>query len=200
MRGRATNREIEIKLRVERADEMVRKLRGLRARCEGRVLERNTVYDTSEGDFRRHGRLLRVRVETPAGSRMVRPGRQGAVVTSKAPAPMGRRSKYKEKLERELAIRGPGGFEAALRRMGLRPSFVYEKSRTTFRLGGLQLCLDETPAGTFLELEGSARAIDRAARALGYGPKDYLRSTYWDVYAADCRRRGVKPGNMVFGR
>jgi adenylate cyclase, class 2 len=195
---RATNREIEVKLRVEQPDEMLRRIRKLGAKCDGRVFERNTLYDTPGGDFRHVGCLLRVRVQAPAPSKLVRGGRRGAVVTSKAPMPGASRARYKEKLERELPIRNPVSFQASLKRLGLRPAFRYEKYRSTFRLGGLHLCLDETPVGRFLELEGMPRVIDRAARKLGFGPKEYLRATYWDVYAADCRRRGVKPRNMAF--
>jgi adenylate cyclase, class 2 len=204
-KSHATNREIEVKLRVERVDEMLSRISRLGAAREGRVLERNTLYDTPQADFRRLGRLLRIRIETPAPSGAIRGGRPGAVVTAKAPVPaLGRKrqaSRYKEKLEREVEIRKPREFRAALRAMGLRPSFRYEKYRATFRLrglAGLHLCLDETPAGTFLELEGSPREIERAAQALGFAPRDYIRGSYWDVYAADCRRRGVKPRNMVF--
>ena len=83
----------------------------------------------------------------------------------------------------------------------MRPTFRYEKFRTAYRLprSRLHLDLDETPVGVFLELEGEPRAIDRAARALGFAPSDYIRGTYWDVYAADCRRRGRIRRNMVFG-
>ncbi len=52
--------------------------------------------------------------------------------------------------------------------------------------------------GYFLELEGAPTDIDRAARALGYAPRDYIQATYWDIYADDCRRRGRVPKNMVF--
>jgi hypothetical protein len=57
---------------------------------------------------------------------------------------------------------------------------------------------DETPVGLFLELEGNADAIDRAAVRLGYSSADYLTSTYGAIYLADCRRRGRKPSNMLF--
>ena len=85
--------------------------------------------------------------------------------------------------------------------MDLRPHI--EKFRTRFRLcplhlDPLHLDLDETPVGNFLELEGSPRQIDRAARALGYRPADYLRATYWDLYAAHARRRGKIPRHMLF--
>jgi len=61
----------------------------------------------------------------------------------------------------------------------------------------LHLDLDETSVGTVLELEGKPAAIDSAAKALGFSAKDYLRATYWDLYVEDCRRRGIKPKNML---
>jgi hypothetical protein len=62
----------------------------------------------------------------------------------------------------------------------------------------LHLDLDETPVGVFLELEGDPQAIDRAARALGYLHHDYVRGTYWDLYRAECERRGRIARNMLF--
>lgn len=198
MARRPTNREIEVKLRIGDLRQIIKDIRRLGARCDGRVFERNTLYDTPDGDFRRSDMLLRLRVETPARSELVRAGKRRAVVTSKAPAPASARSRYKVKLEREVAVDSPEKWPATLRSLGFRPGFVYEKYRTTFRLPGLHLDLDETPVGTFLELEGSPRAIDRAARALGFSPRDYIRGTYWDVFQAECRRRGRFPKNMRF--
>ena len=198
MARRATNREIEVKLRIGDTGQIIKDIRRLGARCDGRVFEQNTLYDTPDGDFRRSGRLLRLRVETPARSALVPAGKGSAVVTSKSPAPAAGGSRYKEKLERELAIEHPEKWPAMLRSLGFRAGFSYEKYRTSFRLPGLHLDLDETPVGTFLELEGTPRAIDRAARSLGFAPGDYLRATYWDLFQADCRRRGRFPKNMRF--
>lgn len=193
-----TTREIEVKLRIAVLPALVRELKRLGAAAHGRVLEQNTLYDTPGSDFRIRGRLLRLRTETPAPSRILPGGAKQAILTSKAPVPeSGRRSRYKEKLEREVAVGSPARWLAALRAIGFRPSFRYEKYRTTFRLPGLHLELDETPVGIFLELEGSPRAIDRVARALGYAPREYINGTYWDLYAADCRRRGRRPTNML---
>jgi adenylate cyclase class 2 len=212
---RRTNREIEVKLRVLDGQEMHRKLHRLGATYEGRVLERNTLYDTPDSDLRRRGTLLRIRVEIPApsGRRLDRTAATQrrhtsatatrTILTSKAKAPASpgtvRPRRYKEKLEREVVVRNPPArWHKILRSLGLRPSFRYEKYRTTYRLSHLALDLDETPAGTFLELEGHPSAIDRAARALGYAPRDYYRGTYWDLYVSECRRRGRTPRNMVF--
>jgi len=200
---KATHREIEIKLRVADPPLILRQLRKVARFCRERVLEQNTLYDTPEKAFFGCGRLLRVRLETPAPhGRPLKRRLAQAVLTAKAPPDGGPekkgRSRYKVRLERELPIEDLGGFVRQIRSLGLRPAFQYEKYRTTFELPGLHLAYDETPAGNFLELEGTPRAIDRAARALGFGTRDYLRITYWDVYVADCRRRGRTPRNMLF--
>lgn len=207
-----TKREIEIKLRVNDVESILRRIRGLGATSRGRVLEQNTIYDTPEYDFRRAGRLIRLRVETPMPRTapghtlpLLRPHARSrrTVLTSKSPPHPDDRGfaklRYKERLERELVIRAPKHWPRILRLLGFRPSFRYEKFRSTFELAGLHVDLDETPAGTFLELEGAPDAIERAARALGFAPSNYFLGTYWDVYAADCRRRGRPLKNMVFG-
>jgi adenylate cyclase, class 2 len=194
-------REIEIKLRVVDIPTLIRKLRELRGTHRGRVFEQNTLYDTPESDFRRRGLLLRVRTETPAPANQLPGGTRRAVLTSKAPParPISRtRSRYKERLETELEIQQPLKWPKILRTLGLRPTFRYEKYRSGFRLRSLNLDLDETPAGVFLELEGHPAQIDRIARALGYKPRDYIQVTYWDIYAAECRREGRSPKNMLF--
>jgi adenylate cyclase class 2 len=199
-----SNREIEIKLPFADLAALIGRLRRLRAVNLGRVFEQNTLYDTPGADLRRAGCLLRLRIETPAGSSLVPPGAPSAVVTSKAPPPApharGRATgaRYKERLERELAIAHPDRWPHILKTLGFRPAFRYEKYRTTLRLGRLHVDLDETPVGGFLELEGAPRAIERTAHALGYAPRHYLRATYWDLYAADCKRRGRAVANMVF--
>src|SRR2546430_12204052 len=81
----------------------------------------------------------------------------------------------------------------------MRGWFRYEKCRTTFRLPaskawalGLLIELDETPIGTFVELEGPAAAIDRAATELGFSKHDYLSKNYLRLYMEECRRKGVR--------
>ncbi len=119
-------------------------------------------------------------------------------MTFKAPVPAASRSRYKEKLECEVPIRNPERWARDLRVLGFQPGFRYEKFRSSFTLPGVHICLDETPIGAFLELEGAPAAIDRAARRLGYGHQGYIRGTYWDLYAVDCARRRRSPGNLLF--
>jgi len=193
-----TVREIEIKLRVSNLPALIRNLRLAGATEHGRVFERNTVYDTPHSDFRRRARLLRLRLETPASSRTIAPGRGRGMLTSKVSGIRSRPGRYKQSLEREVEVASAANWPVVFRQLGLRAGFRYEKYRTSFRLPGVHLDLDETPVGAYLELEGSPRAIDRVARDLGYSPRDYIRRTYWDLYRAECKRRGRIPRNMVF--
>jgi adenylate cyclase, class 2 len=89
--------------------------------------------------------------------------------------------------------------------LGMRGWFRYEKYRSTYQLPatktwarGLLIEVDETPIGTFVELEGPPAAIDRAATELGYSKKDYILTNYLALYAEDCRRKGQQPQNMLF--
>jgi adenylate cyclase class 2 len=210
--------EIEIKLRVKDAEALKAALKGMGARLllggTGRVHEWNTLFDTDRQDLRKREQLLRTRVETPDGHvpRGKKSAGQPALLTFKGPVIGGRRrgggSKigggHKVREEIEFRLGDAAGAAKILERLGMRPSFHYEKYRTTFRLHtedwakGLLIELDETPIGTFMELEGPPKAIDRAAKALGFSKKDYILTNYVSLFAEDCRRRGKKMGDMVF--
>lgn len=191
--------ETEIKLPVRDVKNLVATLNRLGVRSRGRVFEQNVLYDTPESDLRRSGWLLRLRKETPARSKWPEPGHWPGVMTAKMPS-KSKSSRYKKRFEREKAVCEPGRCAGVLSSNGFRPGFRYEKFRTSFRVGALKVDLDETPLGAFLELEGSGKAIDEIARVLGYSIHDYVRATYWELYASDCRRRGVPTKNLVFDK
>ena len=206
--------EIEIKLRVTGLRPVRQTLKRLGAReVSPRTHESDALYDTPAQDLRRSGRLIRIRIEKAVGSSKKRQtdSTDHAILTYKAPIRSSRsgkgnpsarsRSRFKIREEAEVSLIGPDQMERILRGLGLSPQFRYEKYRTTYILPGIRgvkIELDETPIGTYFELEGSPSAIDRAAAALGYAPSEYIRETYGSLFLADCARRGRKPGNMLF--
>jgi len=207
-----TKREVEIKLRVEDLAGLLGRLRELGAKCAGSVHEENTLYDTSTRDFQRMQAILRIRRERAArlpGKERRRGNRTdgaGGLITYKELV-SGKRGaasgKYKVREEIEYRVKYAGRIERLFARLGLRRWFRYEKYRTIYRLESfpeLEVDLDETPMGVFLELEGPKRAINAVARALGYSKKDYIAVSYLELYLAECERQGKKPGNMVFKR
>jgi adenylate cyclase class 2 len=212
-------RETEIKLRITDAKALRRALNKLGAKTAaggtGRVHEWNTIFDTPEGGLAKHGQLLRIRIETAeSGAKRKAAIRQGRVLLTfkrhadgAARAASGAVADNPHKVREEIEVEVADGSALAkiLEGMGLRGWFSYEKYRTTFRLRasqtwakGLLIELDETPIGTFVELEGPPEAIDRAARELGFSKSAYVLKNYLVLYLEECRRRGQEPRDMVF--
>jgi len=116
---------------------------------------------------------------------------QGGSLTYKGPAEP--RKDVKRRVEIEVPVTDPEGLEAILGRLGYERAFRYQKHRETYAWEEVEIEVDETPIGTFLEIEGEVGAIHRAAAALGYCPEDYVTDTYVDLFLAAGGR-----GDMVF--
>jgi len=207
-------REIEIKLRIRDLRSFRRALarlgvRGLAGRS-GCVREQNILFDTAAHRLGKRGQLLRIRSESRAGKR--KKGGHQALLTFKGP--VGVRAKggssssaHQVREELELLVSDGQALGSILEGLGMRPWFRYEKFRTKYRLPKAQrwakdlvIDLDETPIGTFVELEGPPGAIDRAAAALGFTKGNYIVANYFVLYLAECRRRGQEPGDMLFAK
>jgi adenylate cyclase, class 2 len=212
--------ETEIKLAIRDGKGLARALKRLGAKPANpkapRMHELNVIFDTPEGGLAKHGQLLRIRTETPAPVKKGSKDKVGArtVLTFKSPpaelaigdvVPSGDR-RYKVREEIETKLTDGATMQRIFEGLGLRGWFRYEKYRTTYVLPGrhgwakgLLIEVDETPIGMFVELEGAAGAIDRAARELGYSTKDYVLKNYLVLYVEECKRRGESPKDMVFG-
>jgi len=217
--GSPLARETEIKLKISDVPAFHRALKRVGARPAfpgtARVHEENVIFDTPQGGLAKHGQLLRIRTESPeaSGKSKKKAPKQRVVITFKQPiAPtagegLGNTSdgSHKVREELELEVADSRTMARIFEGLGMSGWFRYEKYRTTFRLPdskawakGLLIELDETPIGTFVELEGPAAAIDRAAEELGFSKRDYILQNYLRLYAEDCRRRGEEPRHMLF--
>ena len=209
-------RETEIKLRIPDRKAFLRALRKLGARAARgsapvRVHEFNVIFDTPDGGLAKHGQLLRIRTETPQQGSRKRRGAPAArvILTFKSPvaAVLDAAGPHKVREETEVEVASAELLTRILEGLGLRGWFRYEKYRSTYLLPaalrwgrGLLIELDETPIGAFVELEGPAAAIDRAAALLGYSRRDYVLTNYLQLYLDDCRRRGQSPCDMLFAK
>jgi adenylate cyclase class 2 len=129
------------------------------------------------------------------------PSIRGAADGVEQPAGGASHANYKIRREIEFEISDGRSFRELLAALGFRPAFYYEKLRTTYRVPRfrqLVLTLDETPAGTYLELEGPPAAIDRARQALGYRPEDAILLSYGALFAAHRRAAGLPMTDMLF--
>jgi adenylate cyclase class 2 len=177
--------EREIKLRFETADVARAAIVAAGAtplRC--RRLQEDALLDTEEESLRRHGSVLRVRVESGKST-----------VTFKGPI-QASLMRLREELE---TIIGDG--ETLLdifTRLGFHVWFRYEKYREEFALDDVIVAIDETPVGVFVEIEGGDHGIHEMAEALGRSQADYLLDSYRRIYVNECAARGVPPSDMLF--
>jgi adenylate cyclase class 2 len=192
--------EIEVKIAVASAARMRAILRSAKfSVVNPRVFEQNLVLDNARGSIKATGLLLRVRTTGRRG------GVQTALCTFKGPAKE-TPTHHKQRVEREFSASNADECLAVFAGIGFHPAFRYEKYRTVFarraRKGekGKQglVTIDETPIGVFVELEGPALWIDRAAKELGFSRNDYITMSYARLWERWREEHAMPPGNMVF--
>jgi predicted adenylyl cyclase CyaB len=186
--------ETEIKLAVADVRRAAAQPETIGARLSHpRELEDNLVFDFPDRSLRRRAVLARVRIL-----------HRSVLLTYKGPAGSAGSMKRRAETEVSMARSEADRLIAILEGLGLEQVWRYQKYRTTWTYDGTEIMLDETPIGTWFEIEGEPDAIDRAARALGYGKSDYLTATYRDLYEQHLRRAGQGsdpdhvPNGMIF--
>jgi adenylate cyclase class 2 len=161
--------EIEVKIRIDDPKALREKVLGLGAAvARDRHLETDVFFDFDGGPLAAGRRALRLRT---AGKR--------ATLTYKGEPRKSRSFKVRE--ECETQVRDPKQARKILKALGLKETFSYQKHRTVLRKSRLTVCIDETPAGNFIELEGERHEITRFARALGFGRADFITLSYVDM-------------------
>lgn len=84
--------------------------------------------------------------------------------------------------EFETGVEDPEALEAILAALGYQPFLRMAKDRALWRGPGLVACLDQTPLGCFLELEGDEDRIRAAMAALGIGAEAIEPRSYPALY------------------
>ena len=122
-----------------------------------------------------------------------------ALVTYKGPRAV--RGRAKSRREIETAVADPHAVEEMLKELGLAPCLVIQKRRSTYRLGGCLVELDELPLlGKFVEIEGpAARTIESVARQIGLTCEP-TKAGYAQLAVAACPRAGKGCLEITFRR
>ena len=177
--------ESEVKLRFESAEAARTAVMATGATpVHGRRLQEDALLDSVGQDLRQRRSALRVRVD---GGR--------SLLTFKGPVQPGA-VKVREELE---TVVGDGHLLLrVLEELGFHVWFRYQKYREEYALDEVVIAIDETPVGTFVELEGGDRGITEIAEALGRGPADYLLDSYRSLFCQHCHQHGLPVTDMVF--
>ncbi len=178
-----STKEIEIKLKTDKPESIKTKALelGFTTICPEEH-EYNIVFDTASGQYRTNRQLLRLR---KSGNR--------STITFKSPLKNQETGNYKIREELECQVDNFESMRIIFSRMGYSEVFIYEKYREVLKKGDVYIMLDNTPAGSYIEIEGSPSDIDTTARDLGFSNSDYILTNYLKIW----KDMGFK-GNMVF--
>ncbi len=176
--------EREIKLRFANpADARAAIVKAGATPIRGRRLQEDNLLDAGEQLHQRRC-VLRIRIEQ---------GR--TLLTFKGPvqpSPM----KVREEIE---TVAGDGDALLHLfEELGFRVWFRYQKYREEFAWEDVIVALDETPIGTFVEIEGGEQGITQLAQALGRGADDYIVDSHRTLFCEYRRTHQLEATDMLF--
>lgn len=175
--------ETEIKIKIDNIPAMQQKLLALKAELyKKRALEVDEYFD-KKGALQKTDQVLRLRDNT--------------LLTYKGPQE--KKQKFKVREEIEVMVDKGEYLRKILEKLGYTYSKRKEKYRESYVLGTTKICIDETPMGNFLEIEGTKESVQQAAQKLGFTEKQFIKKSYtalWEEYAA---KNKIK-GGMVFSK
>ena len=192
------NSEIELKFPVPDPEALQTRLPQLGFQLvTPRTFEHNTLYDTPNRDLRARRRILRLRqygnLCTVTHKRL--PDEQAPVDTTR----------YKIRIENETTIGNLEAMAEIFLQLGYAPAFTYEKYRTEWSHSPdpdseitAHLVIDETPIGTYAELEGPTDWIDQTLDALHIDPATCLTDSYGKLFLDWKQRTGSPAENLTF--
>ena len=157
--------EIEKKYRLTREEHELLQLRlhEIKAEKKGEEFEENILF--AGGVLSERACVLRLR----------RVG-NSALLTYKERFPSS--SAIKRQREDETGVEDPKAMLDILNALGFTPALVYEKRRSTWRVGETEVAVDELPFGLFAEIEGEEEEIEKAEEFLGLSNSKAELATY----------------------
>lgn len=149
-----------------------------------RRLQEDCLLDSDDETLRRQRCVLRIRME---GGR--------SLITLKGPV---QPSSMKVREELETVVADGELLLKIFEQMGFHVWFRYQKFREEFASADVIVAVDETPVGTYVEIEGTEQGIRDMAAALSRTPDQYVRDSYRGLFVRYCQDHGLPPGDMVF--
>ena len=185
--------ETEIKFRVADTAELEAKLASLEFQLiTPRSFESNILYDTPGRSLRLKRELVRIR--SYAG--------RWLLTHKRVPDSGIGEDSHKHRVETETELSDGEALADVFASIGLLPVFRYEKWRTEWSDDRSQdsghCVVDETPLGTFAELEGPPDWIDRIALQLGIAPEDRTTLSYGRLFEQWKESTGSTAQDLTF--
>ncbi len=178
--------EQEAKFYISDLGTLEKKLKNLGAKPEqSRTHEVNLRFDTPDRRLSSHFQVLRLRQDWRAR------------LTYKGASDPEREVSAREELEVEVGNLKTA--QAILESLGYEVMVMYEKYRAAYLLEDVEISLDETPLGTFCEIEGPDTAsIKACADKLDLDWSAHSKISYLSLFETAKRNLGLDVQNMDF--
>ncbi|WP_119068002.1 class IV adenylate cyclase [Aggregatilinea lenta] len=181
--------ETEIKIYMPDLDAITARLAQIgAAEVKPRVYEHNIRYEDAANSLSPSGMVLRMRQDTRARLTFKAPPAEDADLPANV----------RTRFEAEVTVDNFETMDLILRRLGYHPNVVYEKYRTTYDYGEVEIVLDEMPFGNFIEVEGPAEGIESALAALGLADAPRILGSYMDLFARVKLALGLAAHDLTF--
>ena len=180
------NQEREIKFYLHDIEKLAQRLHACGAELvRPRTLEKNFRLDTMEKSLEQSGRMLRLRQDDRAR------------VTYKANAHADGGLIFRTELEFTVDnfLIAQKLFEA----LGYQVTISYEKYRRVYRMGEVEVMLDELPLGTFVEVEGPNRVLIKGvAQMLGLNWSTGVAISYLGLFDVVRKKLNLTFNDLTF--
>lgn len=177
--------EREVKLRFDSPDEAREAVLAAGAtplRC--RRLQEDCLLDTEDEMLRRRRCVLRIRTESGK-----------SLMTFKGPV---QPSSMKLREEHETVVGDGIVLRRVFEELGLHVWFRYEKYREEYAAEDVTIAIDETPIGTFVEIEGGEQGILTITEAMGRTPQEFVLDSYRGLFVKLRDELGIAGSDMLF--
>jgi adenylate cyclase class 2 len=184
--SKSKDQELEVKYLVLDLNRIHRKLVELKAEeFQPRLHELNLRFDTSQRHLSKALQVLRLRQDSSAR------------LTFKGP--LSDSGGVRVRQEIEFTVGDFASAQAFLTALGYHVLMIYEKFRTVYHLGGIEVCLDELPYGKFVEIEGKKpKDIIRTSESLGLKWEARIDESYTDLFGIVCRELQLNFRDLIF--
>lgn len=147
--------------------------------------ELNLRFDLPDGSLTRAHRVLRLRQDGRALLTYKGAGQAGAEVAVRQ--------------EVEVEVSDADACRRLLEALGYQVSMIYEKYRTTYRLGNVEIVLDEMPFGLFCEIEApDAGTIHQLAERLTLNWQARIAMGYYTLFDQLKAASGLNIRDLTF--
>jgi adenylate cyclase class 2 len=187
--------EIELKFPVVNSETLQARLSHLGFHLvTPRTYEHNILFDTPARDLRAKRQILRLREY----------GGIHTLTHKRLDDSSSDTSRYKIRIETETTVSDPHALAEIFAQLGYQPAFIYDKYRTEFSTLDPatntipHLVIDETPIGTYAEVEGPTDWIDRTLAQLNIDPATCLTDSYGKLFLDWKQRTGSPAENLTF--